>query len=125
MCVCLIVSDSLRSHGLKPTRLFSPWDFPSKNTGISCHFLLQWIFPTQGSNPHLLNLLVSCFGRWILPLCLLGNPPLAYYKPQYWITLVFSLRSWNRLSSRTETFVSDCCGRDLSYSNRTLSLLLS
>ena len=24
--------------------------FPSKNTGMGCHFLLQGIFPTQGSN---------------------------------------------------------------------------
>ena len=23
---------------------------------MDCHFLLQWIFPTQGLNPHLLNL---------------------------------------------------------------------
>ena len=26
-------------------------DFPGKNTGTGCHFLLQEIFPTQGSNP--------------------------------------------------------------------------
>ena len=32
-----------------------PWDFPSKNTGVGCHFLLQGIFPTQGSNPDLLH----------------------------------------------------------------------
>ena len=31
--------------------------FPGKHTGVSCHFLLQGIFPTQGSNPHLLWLL--------------------------------------------------------------------
>ena len=31
-------------------------EFPSKNTGVGCHFLLQGIFPTQGSNPcHLLG----------------------------------------------------------------------
>ena len=24
-----------------------------KNTGVGCHVLLQWIFPTQGSNPSL------------------------------------------------------------------------
>ena len=28
---------------------------PGKNTGVSCHFPLQRIFPTQGSNPRLLN----------------------------------------------------------------------
>ena len=27
-----------------------PWDFPGKNTGVSCYFLLQEIFPTQGLN---------------------------------------------------------------------------
>ena len=28
---------------------------PGKNTGVGCHVLLQGIFPTQGSNPHLLH----------------------------------------------------------------------
>ena len=31
----------------------------SLGTGVGCHFLLQGIFPTQGSNPHLLRLLLS------------------------------------------------------------------
>ena len=31
--------------------------FPDKDTGVGCHFFLQGIFPTQGSNPHLLCLL--------------------------------------------------------------------
>ena len=45
-----VVSDSLRPHGLSTTRLLHPWDFPGKSTGVGCHFLLQRIFPTQGSN---------------------------------------------------------------------------
>ena len=32
-------------------------DSPGKNTGVSCHFLLQGIFPTEGLNPGLLHLL--------------------------------------------------------------------
>ena len=48
-----VVSDSLRPHGLQPTRLLCPWDFPGKTTGADCHFLLQGVFPTQGSNPGL------------------------------------------------------------------------
>ena len=36
-------------------RHLCPWNFPSKNTGVSCHALLQGIFPTQGSNPVLLS----------------------------------------------------------------------
>ena len=35
------------------TKLLLPWDFPGKGTGVGCHFLLQGIFPTQGSNPGL------------------------------------------------------------------------
>ena len=40
-----------------------PGDSPGKNTGVGCHVLLQEIFPTQGSNSGLLQLLHS---RWIL-----------------------------------------------------------
>ena len=35
------------------TKLLRPWDFQGKRTGVGCHFLLQGIFPTQGSNPGL------------------------------------------------------------------------
>ena len=49
------VSDSLPSHGLQPTRFLCPWDSPGKNTGVSCHSLLQGIFPTKRSNLSLLN----------------------------------------------------------------------
>ena len=38
-----------------PARLLCPWDFSDKNTGVGCHFLFQGIFPTQGSNSHLLH----------------------------------------------------------------------
>ena len=34
----------------------TPWDFPGKNTGVGCHFLLQSIFPTQRLHPCLLHL---------------------------------------------------------------------
>ena len=40
-----------------PPRLLCPWDSPGKNPGVGCHALLQGIFPTQGSNLHLLRLL--------------------------------------------------------------------
>ena len=30
-----------------------PWNVPSKNTGVGCHFLFQGIFLTRGSNLHL------------------------------------------------------------------------
>ena len=46
-CVCC----AQQSWGLYPTRLLYPWNFPDNNTGVVCHFLLQGIFPAQGSNP--------------------------------------------------------------------------
>ena len=52
------------------TRTFCPWNFPGKNTGVSCQLLLQGIFLTQGSSLHHLWLLhwqVDC-----LPLSHLG-----------------------------------------------------
>ena len=50
-----VVSDSLRPHRLQPNRLLHPWDFPGKNTGVGCYFLLQGIFPTQELNPGFLH----------------------------------------------------------------------
>ena len=37
------MSDSVRPHRRQPTRLRCPWDSPGKNTGMGCHFLLQWV----------------------------------------------------------------------------------
>ena len=51
----LVLFHSLGSHGLQPTRLLCPWNSPGKNTGVGCHFLLQGIFLTLGSNPGLLH----------------------------------------------------------------------
>ena len=70
---CCLVAKScmtlLQPHGLWPTRLLCPWDFPGKNTGVGCHFLLQGIFLTQGSNPGVLHWQVDS-----LPLSHLGSP---------------------------------------------------
>ena len=39
--VTSVVSDSVRPHRRRPTRLPCPWDSPGKNTGVGCDFLLQ------------------------------------------------------------------------------------
>ena len=36
-----VVSNSWQPHGLQPTRLLCPWDFPGKSTGVGCHCLPQ------------------------------------------------------------------------------------
>jgi len=47
---CSLIGSSV--HGISQMRILA---FPGENTGVGCHFLVQGIFPTQGSNPHLLN----------------------------------------------------------------------
>ena len=34
---------TVQPHRRQPTRLPRPWDSPGKNTGVGCHFLLQYI----------------------------------------------------------------------------------
>ena len=36
------MSDPQRPHGLQPSRLLHPWDFPGKSTGVGCHCLLRY-----------------------------------------------------------------------------------
>ena len=52
MCVLTrsVVSDALQAYVLQPSRFLCPLDFPGKNTGVGCHFLLQRIFQIQGSD---------------------------------------------------------------------------
>ena len=58
--------------GLQPAGLLCRWDFPGKDTGKGCHFLLQELFSAQGSNPHFLCLLHWQMGS--LPLGPPGKP---------------------------------------------------
>ena len=44
-----VVSDSSRPHGLQPTRLLCPWDFPGKSTGVGCYFSIYKIPFAQGN----------------------------------------------------------------------------
>ena len=85
----LVMSDSLQPYGLqpaKPTRLFHPWDFPSKNIEVGCHFLLQGIFPTQESNPG-------------LPHCRRSLYHLSYqgsHRPARWSAISISLKNFRQ-----------------------------
>ena len=72
--LCLIL---WQPHGLQLIRLLCPQNFPSKNTGVGCHFLIQGIFPTQG-----LKLLLHLL-HWqadSLPVEPLRKPPPSQFK---------------------------------------------
>jgi hypothetical protein len=89
MILCVHVHAQLLSHvwlwphGLLPIRLLCQWNFPSKNTGASCNFLLQGIFPTQGSKLCLLD----C--REILTTAPPGKP---------WYSITADQMDWDTLS---------------------------
>ena len=75
---------TLQSHKLWSARLLCPRNFSGKNAGVSYHFLLQGIFPTQGLNLHLLGL-PHCQAD-SLPLRHLGSPASSgwvYFHPFY------------------------------------------
>ena len=86
MQFCLVTKlcpTPLQPHGLQPARFLCPWDFPGKNTGVGCHFLLQGVFPTKGSSPHL----TLC--RWtLLSLSYQGSPGRLFSSVQFSCSVV-------------------------------------
>ena len=99
VCVYVCVSGSVVSSclwplGLEPARVLCPWNSPGKNTGVDCHFLLQGIFPTQGSNSGLHH----C--RQILYVLNHGGLGRGFLPPReeggHWMALPSNVRAWNR-----------------------------
>ena len=45
--------------------LVKAMDFPGNSTRVDCHFLLQWIFPTRGSNPGLLHCRQTLYRKFL------------------------------------------------------------
>ena len=80
---------------VQPTRLLCSWNFPGKNIGVGCRFLLQRIFPTQGSDP------------WIEPASLV-SPALAgkfFTSGVTWRSLYTHVYKWHCISSQ------GCCNK--------------
>ena len=96
-CACYFVAKLyvilLRPQGLQLTRILCPWDFPGKNIGVCCHFLLQGIFLTQK--------LKSRFLHWqadYLPSTHQGSP-VEYYSVIKMKKIVSLLERWMDLES--------------------------
>ena len=112
---------SLSVHGICPWIFHGvflcPWDFPGKNTGGGCHFLIQRILPTPESN--------TCLLHWqmdFLPLSHLGSL-LSYtiHKKQLKMDLRLECKTWNHKTPRRRihrhyTYVCQHC-LDIGLSN--------
>ena len=72
------MSDSVRLHRGQPTRLPGPWDSPGKNTGVGCHFLLQWMKVKSE--------------REVAQSCLTLSDPMDFSPPGYSIHGIFQAR---------------------------------
>ena len=101
-----VVLDSLRPNGLWPAKLLCLWISPGKNIGMGCHFLLQGIFPTQGSNPGLLH----C-RRILYQMSHKGSP-----RTWEWVAPFFSgssrPRNWTRVSHILGEFFTNRAMKD-------------
>ena len=116
------------------------WNFPDKNTGMDCHFLLQRIFPTQGSNPdlpHCRHTLYRLSHEGSL-VCWLGNTrtsseegngtPLQYSCLKnsidggaWWAAVHGVTKSWARLSDLTFTFHFHALEREMATHSSVLA----
>ena len=93
MCVCVQSLSRVQLSG-------APWtvtrhdsssqNFPGKNTGAGCYFLLQGIFQTEGSNLSLLHWQIGS-----LPLAPPGKP---YMTQQFYSQTILSKRNENMLT---------------------------
>ena len=107
---CSVVSHSLQPFGLYPVRFLRPWDCSGKNTEVGYHFLVQALFPIQGSNLGLLH----C--RWIFYwLSHHGNPWEVLKKNVYmcvslylYIYAIFSWTSENVVWNSSRRCLREC-----------------
>ena len=97
MCayMCSVVSESFAT--------WCPWNFPDRNTGVSCHALLQGIFLTQES-----SLCLLCLLHWqvdSLPLHHLGsNVQDTYFKKYKNVKTIYSI-NWVFLTASLIKFI--------------------
>ena len=64
-CFASVMSKSSPPHGLQPTRLLRPWDFPGKSIGVGCHCLLHNICIYVCKRYYMNHLLASVVAQWV------------------------------------------------------------
>ena len=82
---CSIVSNPQQPHGLQPTRLLRPWDFPGRSTWVGCHRLLTE--PPQ-SSANTVNIgLTTYYHHHLMCPFLLSAYYVLKYRDQYWMKM--------------------------------------
>ena len=94
----------LQPHGLQPTRLLCPQDFPSKNTGMGCHFLLQRIFLVQDQTQS--SCCVSCIAGGFFITEPLGKPLYNQYRNSINLNILICLNQTSSLNNQLILLVS-------------------
>ena len=83
-----------RPHGLQPTRLFRPWDFPGKSTGVGCHCLLGSILKSRAIT---LPTKVRRIKAIVFPVVMYGCESWTTKKAEHRRIDTFELWCWRRL----------------------------
>ena len=91
-----------------PHGLYSPWNSPGQNTAVGSLSLLQGIFPTQGSNPGLLQ----C-RRILYQLSHKGSPRILQWVAYPFLQGIFLTHEWNQglLHCRQILYQLSCQGK--------------
>ena len=80
----------MQPHGLEPTGLLCPCNFPGKNTGVGCHFLLQGFFwPKDWTH---ISYIASMF-------CITGSPG----KPSMYVCMYVYTHTYTHTHTHTHT----------------------
>ena len=91
-----VVSNSLRPHGLQPTRLLHPWEFPGKSTGVGCHCIFFFWDPYNLNVgafdivPEVSETILSSFHSYLLYSALQKLFP-PFYLPAHWFILLLQI----------------------------------
>ena len=95
-----VTSDPQRPHGLQPSRLFRPWDFPGKSTGVGCHCLLRYVWELW-----IFSFLTHSYYQFSSPLESFHIRPLWYESQIFFPNLSFAFYLCLEFLSCTSVFV--------------------
>ena len=89
---------TLRPHRQQPTRLLCPWDPPGKNTGVGCHFPLQYMKVKSLSHARLLA--TPWTGAYQAPLSM------GFSRQEYWSGMPLPSLSKNAAAAAAKSLQS-------------------